>query len=88
MLPAELRATPNNGLLEEVERSYNFNDPIAVQAETGREVYYFSAPFFKFLMVSQLMDSLLQLPINMTGFYEILNFYGLGTMETRRNNGA
>ena len=34
------------------------------------------------------MDSLLQLPLNMTGFYEILNFYGLGTMETRRNSGA
>lgn len=88
LLPTELRAVSTNALLEEVEKSYNFNDPISVQNEIGREVYYHSSPFFKFLVLSQLRDTLLNVPLNVSAFYEMLNFYGLGNLETRTNPGA
>jgi hypothetical protein len=87
-LPNDLRATANNTLLEEVERSYNFNDPIAVQGEVAREVYYYSTPLFKFLLIAHLRDALLNLPINTTALYELLNFYGLGAFDGRKNVGT
>lgn len=87
-LPTELRATANNSLLEEVERSYNFNDPIALKAEADREVFYFSAPFFKFLLMTKCLNSLANVPINLTSVYEFLNFYGLGTQSSQNNLGA
>jgi hypothetical protein len=88
LLPTELRATPTNALLEEVERSYNFNDPIALKTEADREVYYFSSPFFKFLLLSKCLDVLFSTPLNLTSVYEFLNFYGLGTQDSQKNLGT
>jgi hypothetical protein len=87
-LPTELRATATNSLIEEVERSYNFNDPIALKSEADREVFYFSTPFFKFLLVTKCLSTLTTLPLNLTSVYEFLNFYGLGTQASQKNLGA
>jgi hypothetical protein len=88
LLPQELRATANNALLEEVERSYNFSDPIALKSESDREVYYFSSPFFKYLLVAKCVDVLFSSPLNLTSVYEFLNFYGLGNQDSQKNLGA
>jgi hypothetical protein len=87
-LPAEMRATPNNPLISEVEASYNFNDSAILNSEYSREVYYSSLEIFKFLLLREWLLFTKDPLINITALNEYLFFFLFGVKDFSKNTNS
>lgn len=85
-LPRTLAATPNNPLLKEVKASFLFTDPATYSSEYSRDLLYTSAPYFKFLYLRTLFDtvssSLDSAPLNSSFLTNYTFFYFFGTSDS------
>ena len=81
-LPKTLCAAPTNPLLKEVKSSFLFSDPATYSSEYSRDLLYSSAPYFKFMLlqntVNTLSSSLSSAPINAKLLTDYLFFYFFG----------
>lgn len=84
-LPVDMRATPNNPLISEVEASYNFSDSAILNSEYSREVYYSSLEIFKFLLLREWLLFTKDPLINIKALNEYLFFYLFGVKDFTKN---
>jgi hypothetical protein len=85
-LPKTLCAAPSNPLLKEVKSSFTFSDPATYSSEYSRDLLYSSAPYFKFILlqdtVNSLSNSLTSSPVNSKLLTNYLFFYFFGANDT------
>lgn len=78
-LPNSLCATPTNPLFRELKSSFLFNDPANFSSEFSRDLLFTSAPYFKFLLFKNVLqtvnDVLNTLPINTNLLTNYVLFY-------------
>jgi len=74
-------------LIDEVKSSYLLVDPMSYTSESSRDFFYFSLPFFKFLvfksLISDLISTTKNLPLNTNLVNEYLFFYAFNTDTTK-----
>ena len=87
-LPADLRSTPNNPLVSEIQASFNFNDSTILNTEYSREVYYSSLEVFKFLLIREWLLLAKNPVINLTALNDYLFFYIFGIKNFTKNSDA
>ncbi len=85
-LPRSLSATPNNPLLKEVKASFLFTDPATYSSEYSRDLLYSSAPYFKFIYLQNLVNTVSAttdfLPLNTSLLTNYLFFYFFGSNDS------
>jgi hypothetical protein len=85
-LPASLRATPKNPLINEIKSAFLLIDPITYNSEYSREFYYSSLSYFKFIIYKDffinLANSTNQIPINLKLVNQYLFFHFIPQIST------
>jgi len=88
-LPNVFTTNINNTLIDEIKSSFMLIDPISYSSEISRDFFYFSLPFFKFLVfksfILDLMSKTSDLPINTQLINEYLFFYALNNKSLKTN---
>lgn len=91
-LPKTLCATPNNPLLKELKASFLFSDPANFSSEYSRDLLYTATPYFKFMYLKNLSQSIsdltstLPLNLDLVTNYVLFYFFGSNTQELNKNN--
>ena len=90
-IPRSFCATPNNPLLIELKSSFLFTDPANYSSEFSRDLFYTSSPYFKFMylkhVTQSINDSVSSLPINpnLLTNYVFFYFFGSDSHDLGRN---
>jgi heme/copper-type cytochrome/quinol oxidase subunit 2 len=91
-LPKSALATPNNKLFKEVKASFLFTDPAVYSSEYTRDSLYATAPYFKFLLLKNLADSVTSVtsaaPLNASLINNYLLFYFFGSNDNALGRNA
>lgn len=86
-LPKSLTANVGNTLIDEIKSAYLLADPITYSSESSRDFFYWSLPFFKFLVFKTLISDLAQttknLPFNVSLVNEYLFFFAFNNQTSK-----
>ena len=86
-LPLSLTNSPSNPLINEIKSSFLFIDPINLNNEFSRDVYYNSLNFFHFTVIKSYLSSYSSF-LNLTALNDFLFFYFFNEKSTNllKNN--
>lgn len=84
-LPNEFVGKPDNPLLVEVLKSYNFNDPLNWKSESERATYYNSLEFLKFLLTMKVFNYFKDSVVDLKLVNSYLFFYIFGLKTFNEN---